>query len=1092
MPIDDRTPRVLERIRRTQRSGLRIRFMAAASMAPLFAFALHGAALAQTSVSTASTTALQTSTAGNIDVTSTGSIAPGSGAAITLNSNNTVSVEGGLTFSNANNSVGILATPGVIGSINVSGTIINSETFVIGTNSTDGFIFEPFAAGTGRYGIQTQGAFTGGVTSGVITIQGNNSYGVKIGGGLAGGAGVGNLTLNGAISMTGDGNYGAYTAGEITGAVTINGAVASQGQYSVGVQTTGKIDGALNLYSTVSSTGYASFTRPSATILSTVQATPSQVEQGGSALVVQGSVVGGIFLGAPPPNTASGSTADLDLDGVADGSEGTAVVQTFGAAPAMVVGGASAITVGQFGACNGALYGPGNNCFGLINEGVIAGAGVYDSVSATGLDIGGGGAGVTISGGIRIANTGSITATAYQSNSTALLMESGASAPLIQNEGIISASVAAAAGAVNATAVQINSGASVPAFTNYGAISAAVVGDSASAYGVVDSSGTIATFKNYGTISTGLTASSPGDTLTGQTVALNLSANTTGVAFTQDVSANTGVTPSIVGDVRLSQTGPNNVQLLAGSLTGALSLGSGVGSQLNIANGASYIGALTYSGTGIAISVPNGTLQDNSPTTIRGTSLTVGATSTLVVSLDPQKLSGGGTNSLFNVGAANLANGAKIGVNILSAPAVAQTFTVIQASSLTAGTIASPTTQSFLFNLSTQTNTAAGTVNITVQPKTAAQLGLNKAETAAFPAIYASLGQDTGIQSILVNASNQAGFRAPYQMLLPNSSGDVFQVVTSMSKAVARASIGAAGFGGAGGAVGTTEDADNEEDYPGSQGGLWASEYLIGLNQKRADNEAYRAVGLGLVGGVDFDGFGADISFASANVSKPSDPGDSIVSINRLEAGLYAVPQFGILHTEARVAAGFLKVSQRRQFAATPTGGTAISRTANGSWTGYDFSGRLGASAPFDVSNHFFLMPEAHLDVFSVNEGSYAESGGGNGFDFKVKARNSTQTSVTAGVVAGAHYGSTFVFRPQIEVGWDQVITGGPGATTAQFAYGGPNFTVPANSAAGGAGVVRMQLKGDGEWVHFAVEAGGEFRSDYQNADVRAVFRISY
>ncbi|HVY33282.1 MAG TPA: autotransporter domain-containing protein, partial [Caulobacteraceae bacterium] len=1013
------------------------------------------------------------------------------GAAITLNSNNTVSVEGGLNFSNVNNSVGILATPGVIGSINVSGTIINSETFIIGTNSSDGLIFEPFAAGTSRYGIQTQGAFTGGVTSGAITIQSNNSYGVNIGGGLAGGIGVGALTINGAVSMTGDSDYGVYTAGEITGAVNINASVAAQGQYSVAAQTTGKIDGALSVYSTVSSTGYASPTRPSATILNIVQATPSQVEQGGSALVVQGSVLGGIFLGAPPANTASGSTADLDFDGVADGSEGSAVVQTFGAAPAMVVGGTSPITLGQFGTCNGALYGPGNNCFGLIDEGVITGAGVYDGVSATGLDIGAGGGGVAISGGIRIANTGSITANAYQANSTALLMESGASTPLIQNEGIIAASVAAASGAVNATAVQINSGASVSAFTNYGAISAGVTGDSASAYGVVDNSGTISTFKNYGTISTTLATTNPGDTLNGQAVALNLSANTTGVAFTQAVSA-TGVTPSILGDVRLSQTGPNNVQLLAGSLTGALSLGSGAGSQLNIANGASYVGALTYSGTGIAISVPNGTLQDNSPTTIRGTSLTVGATSALVVAIDPQKLSGAATNTQFNVGTANLANGATIGVNILSAPTVAQTFTVIQASSLTAGTIASPTTPSFLFSLSTQTNTAAGTVNITVQPKTAAQLGLNKAETAAFPAIYASLGKDTGIQSILVNASSSAGFRTPYQMLLPNSSGDVFQVVTSMSKAVARASIGAAGFDGAGGSVGTTEDADNEEDYTGSQGGLWASEYLIGLNQRRADNEAYRAVGLGLVGGVDFDGFGADLSFASANVSKPNDPGDSLVSISRLEAGLYAAPQFGILHTEARVAGGFLKVSERRQFAATPTGGTAISRTANGSWSGYDFSGHLGASAPVDLSDHFFLMPEAHLDVFSVNEGSYAESGGGQGFDFKVKSRNSTQTSVTAGVVAGAHYGSTFVFRPQIEVGWDQVVTGGPGATTAQFAYGGPTFTVPANSATGGAGVVRLQLKGDGEWVHFAVEAGGEFRSDYQNADVRAVFRISY
>ncbi len=203
------------------------------------------------------------------------------------------------------------------------------------------------------------------------------------------------------------------------------------------------------------------------------------------------------------------------------------------------------------------------------------------------------------------------------------------------------------------------------------------------------------------------------------------------------------------------------------------------------------------------------------------------------------------------------------------------------------------------------------------------------------------------------------------------------------------------------------------------------------------------------------------------------------------------------MHTEARIAGAYLRVSERREFAATATSGdlstvSTVSRTANASWSGYDISGRLGASAPFDITRHFFLMPEAHVDFFDVSEGSYRENGGGQGFDLNVAARNSTQSSVTAGVVAGLHFGNTFVFKPQIEMGWDEVVTGGPGLTKAQFAYGGPTFSVPANSVSGGAGVVRLQLNGDGEFVHFAVEAGGEFRSDYQNADVRAVFRISY
>ena len=1083
---------------------MRIRFMAAASMAPLCALALHGAAFAQTSITSSTSTPQQTLGSGGLDIAAGGSVNVGGGAAVTVNSpssaDNVLTIEGAVTVSNGNNSAGVQATAGVTGSITNLGAITNTETFTAGTNKTNGLIFEPYAAGSGRYGIQTLGAFTGGIVAGTITVQGNSSYGVSIGNGLAGGTGVGNFGAGGGISVVGDGSYGVFTAGEITGSATITGAVTVQGQYSVGVQTTGKIDGPLSIYSTISSTGYATTQRPSTSAqLSQIETTPSQVEQSGSAVVVQGSVGGGIFLGAAPGGTAAGSTADLDLDGIPDGSEGTTSVQTFGSAPAFVLGGATPITIGQFGACNSANYGPGNNCFGLIDEGYIVGQGIYDGVSATGLDIGNGGGGVTISGGIRISNTGIISATSYQANATSVLLESGLNTPLLQNEGTIAAGIGSSTIAVSATALLINSGASLPTVTNYGVISAGVTGDSASAYGVVDKSGSISTFNNYGAISTSLSATNPGDTLTGKTVALDLSANTTGVAFTQQVSSNTSVTPSIVGDVLLSQTGPNNVQLLGGSITGALSLGSGSGSQLNLANGASYVGALTYTGTGIAVSVSGSTLQDNSPTTIRGTSFMVSGSSTLVFALDPLQLSGGGTNTQFNVGTASIGSGAKIGVNFLSAPKATQTFTVVQAGSLTSAATTLPTTAPFLFNITTQANTVAGTVTLTVQPKTAAQLGLNKAESAALPAIYASLGKDSGIQSALVNAPTKAGFTSAYQQMLPDSAGDVFQVVKSMSKAVARASIGAAEFdsSGAGNGPATTEDADNEEDYVGAQGGLWASEYLIGLNQNRADNEAYRAVGLGLVGGVDFDGYGADVSFASANVVKPHDPGDSIVSINRLEAGLYAAPQFGILHTEARVAAAYLHVSERRQFAATATGGDLsttfpVSRTANASWGGYDLSGHLGASAPFDVGDHFFVMPEAHLDVFRVSEGNYSEGGGGSGFDLNVQSRGSTEGSVTAGLVAGAHFGSTFVFKPQIEFGWDDVVTGGPGATTARFAYGGPSFTLPANSVTGGAGLVRLQLKGDGEWVHFAVEAGGEFRNDYQNADVRAVFRISY
>jgi hypothetical protein len=1115
--------------------------MAAAAVTPLCVFGLHGVARAQTdTISSTATTEQYTATAvnggpGNIDVASGGAVNPDGGTAILMNSNNSVSVEGAITIKNANNSVGIQALNGTQGSITVTGSITETESYTPATNA-DGYTQEPYASGSGRYGIQTQGSFIGNVTmNGSISVQGNNSYGVYIANGLGNLSNVGTLTLGavgtaGSISVTGDNSAGVYTAGAIYGSVQIIDSVSAKGQNSNAVQITGNVNGSLTVYSTLSATAYASTTRPTtSTLLSKVEAVPAQVEQGGSALIVGGSVTGGIFLGAPPSGTATGSTADVDGDGIADGSEGTSSLVTYGSSPALVIGqNTSPITIGEFGACNASSSGPGDNCFGLIVEGTISGNGIYDGVSATAVDIGQGGAGVTFAGGVRIAPTSTISATSYEANATGILIEPNVTIPLLQNEGTIEASVTST-GATSANAILIDAWTSstpLPStLTNYGTINATSTGTAGSSYAVVDHSGSISTVNNYGTIEATIATQSLGATATGSTVAIDLSANTTGVRLYQAVFG-TGASPVITGDVLLG-SGTNSVDLEAGSITGQLSMGSGatesasntsngVGgssgssiSSLTIDGGAYVHGAVTYGGSSINISVNDGQLLNTAPTIITGTNLTVGSASTVSFALDPGRVyvapTGAAsnaqytTNTTYNMSKVTLDSGATLGVTFLSVPTSIETFTVIKAGALSAGATNFSVTTPFLFSATSQSNQAAGTVTVTVAPRSATALGLNKAETAALPAIYASLGQDSGILSALANAPTSSSFHQSYQQMLPDSAGDVFQVVTSMSKAVARASVGAAGFDGSGsvGVHANADEADDEEDEIAAPGGLWASEYIIGLNQSRQDNEAYRAVGLGLVAGLDLGGLGADVSFGSANVVKPHDPGDSNVSISRVEAGLYATPQFGILHTEARVAGGYLKISDRREFAAdvlegTDSAVTGISRTANSSWNGYDLSARLGASAPFDITNHFFLTPQAHVDVFDVSENAHSESGGGSGFDLNVNARSSSESSVTASVIAGLRYGSSFVFKPQIELGWDDVVTGGPANTTARFAYGGSSFTLAPDSVSGGAGVARIRLDGDGQFVHFSLEAGGEFRSDYQNADIKAVFRISY
>jgi hypothetical protein len=83
------------------------------------------------------------------------------------------------------------------------------------------------------------------------------------------------------------------------------------------------------------------------------------------------------------------------------------------------------------------------------------------------------------------------------------------------------------------------------------------------------------------------------------------------------------------------------------------------------------------------------------------------------------------------------------------------------------------------------------------------------------------------------------------------------------------------------------------------------------------------------------------------------------------------------------------------------------------------------------------------------------------------------------------------VISPQLEIGYDKVLTGGPADTTARFAYGGPTFSVPANHI-DGAAMGRLTVRGDGNYVHFSLQAGGEYSSSYHSLDAKAVFRLTF
>ena len=117
-------------------------------------------------ISTAVTQPVRTSTIKSggpdaITITSSGSVKPASGTAVTMDSNHAVTNQGAIAITNSDGAIGILAQAGTSGDIVNSGTITIDESYSPSDTDNDGDIDGPYALGTNRSGIRTAGGHTG-------------------------------------------------------------------------------------------------------------------------------------------------------------------------------------------------------------------------------------------------------------------------------------------------------------------------------------------------------------------------------------------------------------------------------------------------------------------------------------------------------------------------------------------------------------------------------------------------------------------------------------------------------------------------------------------------------------------------------------------------------------------------------------------------------------------------------------------------------------------------------------------------------------------------------------------------------------------
>jgi Autotransporter beta-domain len=492
--------------------------------------------------------------------------------------------------------------------------------------------------------------------------------------------------------------------------------------------------------------------------------------------------------------------------------------------------------------------------------------------------------------------------------------------------------------------------------------------------------------------------------------------------------------------------------------------------------------SLTAMGSGqLTININNGTLTDLNPNKINATSLNIGANGMLIVSADPVNHT---NTEFFTSGASSFAQGAQIGINLLSLPSsFQQVYTILQTTgsgTLTAGTFAANAVGNapFLFYANAAYVPASGgapaAIDLTVTRKTAAELGFNTAEGNALDAVLAAAPQNAAIQSALLAQTTQSGLKAVYDQLLPNQGQGLFDALNSAAESVSSM---------------ISTPPDNGQRVGGSS--LWLQEVNEQVNRTGIDSPGSYTKLVGIVGGWEHMGvaggaLGMTLAYYNDSEIPTASQGGSGVVGNLVEASLYYRRSMGNFTFAARGGIGGAFFDSDREFLAP---GTTLNAAAHYSALFYD--GHVGVSYKQSIIGRFYIRPELSADYLGMDFGAYTETGGGPGFDLAVASQNDSQLTGAADLAIGRSWGQEAWLQSEVRLGVREVLVDSLGDTVATFSGGSPFYVTPDNEA-GGWATIGFSLRAGSPSSYFALEGEGDFRNGEQIYDVRIAGRTMF
>ena len=1064
-------------------------------------------AQAQVTVDDDRTTPIETGTADNgspadVTISSDGSITlDNGGTAVTVNSDNDLTVQGDIVLGHVDDAIGVLIEPGNEGDIVIGGRILLERTQAQEDANADEEVTD---YADNRYGLllQAGGTHTGDISfnsTGAIRLYGDNSVGMDLSGALDG-----DLAIAGDFTVGGQNAVGLAIRDTVTGDVTINSSSISfvGGSGATGYLIDGDIEGRLLHAGSITVTGYFDSTPDSENDPDNNNEEQAAL-QGGSAINLSGNVDGGFLIQGPVPQ------ADRPAD---YNAPATASVLVDGSAPALFIHGGAVL-----GELDTSDFGADYGSWGFVNRGNITSRGLYSQVDATGARI----EDATIFGGIR--NDGTVRASSYNGDATALHL-GNITLDTLRNAGTIQAvsnADDATLGTVNAIALKIDADATLPSLRNDLRIESAVTADDGNAIAIQDDSGTLTEIVNTGGIFANVIdfADEEGTPPDGDAIAIDVSANTTGVTIRNTVSdsfdeengnranfgqlrgdvlfgtgdnsylADAGVTQGNLffqgGDdtVSLSQSARmfGEIQFGAGmdvfgvddaNFIGNVDFGNGM-DVMNILGGGFFSGDVTDADGMLDITVSGGsTFYETGAEDTSISNLSIGSASTLGIGISEN---GAGATSFLVSDTATLENGATIqpvfiggAVESISAEIIIADILNVDPTQLVIGDSEGNTPYLFNITFDTTSDATAGTESLVlnVQRRTAQELGLQEGLAPAYVPTLEALATDDDLGPLVLNFTQEADFRDALSQLLAGPLDAPLAYARAQNNSVT--SI----------ITQRLDLARNAGAYPRT---FWIQEETYFLNRDSdAVSNGFDGGGFSLAAGVDagldnyVDAVGVSVSLSSAKYDEQKG-GDFPFERLTYGVGAYAAFSTGPVQFDTRAEYAITKSESERNIAIG-----SVDRTAFGEWDG----SQIAASARVRYSTELLGLttePFVSADFLSITEDAYEETGGGNGVNLAVDERTYESLRANVGLRVGKVFqmqpsiydtGIPGTIHPQLTLAWSQELNDDPLEADYRYLSGGDEFTLFADPE-DGAAIVGADIAYENEYAKLHLGVSG-------------------